>query len=153
MKTLAALAGGMAGTLTVAAVHEALRRVFSNAPRMDVLDMELIQKGLQGINRKVPERPELQRWAVGGELVCDTAYYSLVGMGSRKNTWMRGIALGLAAGITAVVLPKPLGLPDEPSSKNTGTQVMTVGLYLLGGLASAVISQLVDNTGRTANRP
>jgi hypothetical protein len=111
---------------------------------MDILDMELIRKGLKSINKQVPGEDELQRWAVGGELFLDTAYYSLAGMGPKKGAWLRGALLGLVAGITAVVLPKPLGLPQETSSKTVGTQIMTIGLYLMGGLAAAAVTQLLD---------
>src|SRR5262249_14894125 len=127
MKLSAALAGGLAGTVTVASIHEALRRVTPEAPRMDILDMELIRKGLKRLNKEVPGEDKLQRWAVGGELLCDTAYYGLAGMGRKKGVWFRGTLLGLVAGMTAVVLPKTLGLPKEPSKKTLSTQLMTVG--------------------------
>jgi hypothetical protein len=145
MKVLAGLAGGLAGTVTVASIHEALRRITPDAPRMDILDIELIRKGLNSMNKEVPGEDELQRWAVGGELFLDTACYSLAGMGGKKGVWLRGGLLGLVAGVTAVVLPKPLGLPKEPSNKTLGTQLMTIGLYLMGGLVAAAITQLVDN--------
>jgi len=145
MKASATLAGGLAGTVAVASIHEALRRVTPDAPRMDILDMELIRKGLKSINKEVPEEDELQRWAVGGELFLDTVYYGLAGMGGKKSVWLRGALLGLVAGVTAVVLPKPLGLPKEPSNKTLGTQLMTIGLYLIGGLVAAATTQLVDN--------
>ena len=144
MNTSAAVAGGLAGTLTVACIHECLKRVTPNAPRMDLLDMELIRKGLKKMHKKVPAKDELQRWAVGGELFLDTAYYSLAGMGGKKGAWLRGALLGLVAGVTAVVLPKPFGLPEEPSNKTLGTQLMTIGLYLMGGLVAAAITRLVD---------
>ena len=144
MNLSAALAGGLAGTLTVAALHEALRRITPDAPRMDILDMELIRKGLKTIHKNVPAEDELQRWAVGGELLADTAYYSVTGLGGKKGVWVRGTLLGLFAGITAVVLPKPLGLPATPSNKTVGTQLMTMGLYLVGGLAAAAATQLVE---------
>jgi len=144
MKVSAALAGGLAGTLTVASVHEALRRLTPDAPRMDLLDMELLRKGLKSIKKEGFGENELQRWAVGGELLCDTAYYSLVGTGNKKGAWLRGALLGLAAGVTAVALPEPLGLSKEPSSKTLGTKLMTIGLYLLGGLAAAAMTQLAD---------
>jgi hypothetical protein len=150
MKVSAALAGGLAGTLTVASLHEALRRVTPNAPRMDILDMELIRKGLKAIHKETPEEDELQRWAVGGELVCDTAYYGLTGIGGKKGVWLRGAILGLVAGVTAVVLPKPLGLPGEPSNKTFATQAMTVGLYLLGGLVAAAVTQVIENAHKEA---
>jgi hypothetical protein len=145
MNIPAAVAGGLAGTLTVASLHEGLRRVTPDAPRMDLLDMELIRKGLKSLNKDVPAEDELQRWAVAGELFCDTAYYSLAGMGGRKGAWLRGALLGLVAGVTAVVLPKPLGLPEEPSNKTLSTQLMTVGLYLIGGLVAAATTQLIGS--------
>ncbi|HEX5154193.1 MAG TPA: hypothetical protein VFW07_22250 [Parafilimonas sp.] len=145
MKAIAGLAGGLAGTVTVASLHEALRRITPAAPRMDLLDMELIRKGLKSINKQVPGEDELQRWAVGGELICDTAYYSLTGSGSKKSAWLRGALLGLAAGVSAVVLPGPLGLSEQPANKTLGTQLMTIGLYLMGGLAAAATAQLADN--------
>jgi len=145
MKVSAALAGGLAGTVTVASIHEALRRVTPNAPRMDILDMELIRKGLNSLHKKVPAESELQRWAVGGELVCDTAYYGLAGMGGKKGVWLRGALLGLVAGVTAVVLPKPLGLPDESGNKPVATKLMTIGLYLIGGVVAAATAELVDS--------
>ena len=145
MKVSAALAGGLAGTLTVASLHEALKRVTHDAPRMDLLNIELIRKGFKSMNKEVPKKDELERWAVGGELLCDTAYYGLAGMGGKKGVWLRGALLGLVAGVTAVVLPKPLGLPEEPSNKTSATQLMTIGLYLMGGLATSAITELVNN--------
>jgi hypothetical protein len=145
MKTSAALFGGLAGTVTVASIHEALKRVTPNAPRMDLLDMELIRKGLTSMNKKVPAENELQRWAVGGELLCDTAYFGLAGIGGKKGVWLRGALLGLVAGVTAVVLPKPLGLPEGSASKTLATKLMTIGLYLAGGIVAAATTQLVDS--------
>ena len=145
MKVSAALAGGLAGTLTVASLHEALKRVTHDAPRMDLLNIELIRKGFKSMNKKVPKKDELERLAVGGELLGDTAYYGLAGMGGKKGVWLRGALLGLVAGVTAVVLPRPLGLPEEPSNKTSATQLMTIGLYLMGGLATSAITELVDN--------
>jgi hypothetical protein len=145
MKVSSAVAGGLAGTLTVASLHEAFRRVRSDAPRMDLLDMDLIRKGLKSMKKEVPPELELQRWAVGGELFCDTAYYGLISMGGKKGVWKRGLLAGLIAGVAAVVLPKQLGLPDEPSNKTLGTQIMTVGLYVMGGLVAAAITSLVES--------
>ena len=145
MNLSAAIAGGLAGTLTVASLHEALRRITTDAPRMDLLDRELLRKGFTLVHKNGPPADELQRWAVGGELVCDTAYYSLAGIGGSKSTWFRGAVLGLIAGVTAVLLPKPFGLPPEHSSKTAATRVMTIGLYLAGGLVAAAVAKLVDN--------
>lgn len=137
-----ALAGGLAGTLTVASLHEAFKSITANAPRMDLLDIELLEKGLQTINVAVPEPEELQKLAVAGELICDTLYYGLTALGSKKNIWFRGTALGLFAGVTAVILPKTFGLTADYSSKTTGTKIMTISLYLLGGVVAAAVTKL-----------
>ena len=71
MKASAALAGGLAGTLTVASI--------------------------QRLNKAVPGEDELQRWAVGGELFCDTAYYSLAGMGGEKGVLLSRSCCGPAS--------------------------------------------------------
>jgi hypothetical protein len=149
MKVSSALAGGLAGTITVASLHEAMRRVTPTAPRMDLLDMDLLRKGLTKMNKKVPADDTLQRWAVGGELLCDTAYFTLAAAGGRKRVWLCGALLGLAAGISAVVLPRSMGLPPEPGNKTLGTKIMTIGLYFLGGLAAAAVAQLAERSGNS----
>jgi hypothetical protein len=115
---------------------------------MDLLDMDLLRMGFTKMNKKIPENNQLQRWAVGGELFCDTAYFSMAAAGGKKRAWLCGAFLGLAAGICAVVLPKSMGLPTDPSNKTVGTKVMTIGLYLLGGLAAAAVAQLVERAGK-----
>jgi len=71
----------------------------------------------------------------------------MAAVGGKKRIWLYGALLGLAAGISAVVLPKSLGLPEESSNKTLGTKIMTVGLYLIGGLAAAAVAKMVDKAG------
>jgi hypothetical protein len=142
MKTSAALAGGLAGTFTIAVIHESLKKVTNDAPRMELLDMEAFSKTLQWINMEVPERDDLLRWTMAAEIASHTLYYGFVGLGNKKGTWFRGIALGLIAGFTAVMLPKPLGLKGAPGNRTKQTTAMTVALYLIGGLAASAVSKL-----------
>ena len=144
MKGSADIAGGFAGACVIASLHEGFKRLTPNAPRMDLLDMEALQKLLKAVHVKPPNHDELLKWTLAGEASSNVLYYSLSGVGSKKSVWLRGALLGLSAGITAVVLPKPLGLPEDYSNKTTQTKAMTLGLYLLGGLASAAVSKLVD---------
>jgi len=152
MKGSAAIAAGLAGASTIASLHEGFRRLTPDAPRMDLLDMEALQKTLKAIHVKVPRRSELLKWTVAGEAGGNIFYYSLAGVGGRKSIWLRSALLGLAAGITAVVLPKPLGLSEAHSNRTPQTKAMTIGLYLIGGLVAAAVSALVDDAyqNRTA---
>lgn len=138
MNGLPALASGVAGALTLTAVHETARKNLSAAPRMDVLGMRAISKSLQAVGSSVPKSDQLHQVALAGDVLANSAYYSLVALGKPETAPTRGALLGLAAGIGAVLLPGPIGLGEAPSNRTTATQAMTVGWYVLGGLAAGV---------------
>jgi hypothetical protein len=104
---------------------------------MDVLGERAIAKTIRAAGGEVPAEPVLNRWALAGDLIANSAFYSLVACGRHAHMWQRGVAMGLAAGAGALVLPRRLGLGDAPRSDHLGNQVMTVAWYLLGGLAAA----------------
>ncbi len=143
MKLSAALSGGLAGTFAGALLHESLKKITTDAPRMELLDMEALSKVLETINVKVPEHNTLLKWTMAAEIVSHIVYYSFVGTGNKKGAWMRGAALGVAAGITAVVLPEPLGLHGAPVNRRPQTQAMTIGLYFIAGIAASAVSKLM----------
>jgi hypothetical protein len=60
-------------------------------------------------------------------------------MGRRKSILERGAALGLAAGLGALLLPKPLHLNEAYSNRTPRTQAMTVAYYLIGSLVAAAL--------------
>ena len=135
---LKSLAGGLAGACALTLVHETMRRLHPDAPRMDLLGMRAIAKMMRAADTTPPEEDTLFGMTLAGDIVSNAAYYSLTGSG--KNAWLRGGLLGLAAGVGGVVLPGPLGLGTAPSNRTTKTQVMTVAWYLLGGLAAAAVA-------------
>ncbi|PRY06058.1 hypothetical protein CLV24_12840 [Pontibacter ummariensis] len=137
-KVIKALAGGLAGACAVTLVHETVRRFTPNAPRMDILGMRSIAKLMREADEQPPsDRDELHTWALVGDVLSNSLYYSLAGTG--KDAWWKGSVLGAAAGAGAVFLPGPLGLGEEPSNKTTETQAMAVAYYLLGGLVAAAV--------------
>lgn len=134
-KLFTALAGGLAGACAVTLVHETVRRLNPDAPRMDLLGMRALAKVCRLSGAEPPAENKLFAWVLVGDVIFNSLYYSLTGGG--KNAWIKGPALGLAAGIGGVVLPGPLGLGEAPSNRTTQTKVMTVCWYLLGGLVTA----------------
>lgn len=138
-RPLAALASGITGALALTLTHETIRRYNSQAPRMDVLGMRAIARIMYHLNKRPPEEDKLFEYSMIGDIVSNSLYYAFVGTGRRA--WWRGTTLGLAAGIGGVVLPGPLGLGEEPSGRTTQTKVLTVGLYLIGGLVAAAMSR------------
>lgn len=137
LTTKDAILSGMAGAAALTAVHQAARMVTDSAPRMDVVGMRAIARGKEAASTgysataATEENPVLHNLALAGDLVFNSAYYSMA------TTWMRGAALGLLAGVGALVLPQKLGLGAPPKSELLSNQVMTVAWYVLGGLAAA----------------
>jgi hypothetical protein len=109
---------------------------------MDVLGERAIAKVLRAAGAATPEE-DLHPAALVGDLLSNTAYYSLVGLGGPEGAVERGALLGLAAGLGALLLPGPLGLGTASSKWTNATAAMTVARYALGGLvAGAVYSAL-----------
>jgi hypothetical protein len=144
MKPTTALAGGLAGACAVTLIHETVKRVMPEPPRMDLLGMNAISKGLKKAGIHPPDSRALFAWALTGDLVSNALYYSLAGIGKRENVWVRGALLGLAAGAGAVFLPKPLGLSEKYSNKSTSTKLMTIGLYVAGALVTTAVLRLAE---------
>ncbi|RYZ51283.1 MAG: hypothetical protein EOP49_12100, partial [Sphingobacteriales bacterium] len=141
MRILPSIAGGLAGALTVTLIHEILKRTEPDAPRMDKLGMEAIAKGMEAIDEPVPTKKDLFGMAFAGEIISNTAYYSLTGLGKRKNATSKGNILGIAAGLGAIFLPKPMGLSERQTNRTFKTQMLSLGLYMLGGFVASQVTQ------------
>jgi hypothetical protein len=146
-----ALASGLAGAVAVTLIHETARRFIPDAPRMDVLGMRAIAKGLYKMDEQPPESDELFKWSIVGDLVSNTLYYSLGANG--QQPWVKGVLLGSLAGVGGVVLPGPMGLGEEPSGRTLQTKVMTVTWYFLGGLVSAAAAQSFREANKNRKLP
>jgi len=134
------LASGIAGALTLTAIHEVARRRFASAPRMDEVAMRGLRKILPG---KFRDPRRLHQLALAGDLLSNSIYYSVIAAPTRKATWMRAGVLGTAAGLCALFLPERLGLGVPHNSHRRSSQFMTVGWYLAGALATAFVATRV----------
>ncbi len=139
MSIFHAVLGGAAGAAVLTAVHETVRRLNPDAPRMDLLGMRALARGFEAAGAEPPPPGELHTLALVGDLVSNAAYYTLVG--SKPSAWARAGALGLAAGIGAVALPPKLGLGAAPSRRTHATAAMTVAWYTLGAFAAAAVAR------------
>ena len=146
MKTLNNIIGGFAGAAALNIVHQTLKKFIDEAPRVDVVGEQALNKGLKRLGAKPLKGDVLFLSTLAADVVSNTLYYSMIGAGTRKNLLPRGIAYGLAAGVGALVLTKPLGLNDRPVSKSTETKLLTVGYYLLGGVVAALTIKALTKT-------
>ena len=143
MSTIEALGSGLVGATALTAIHESARRTFSDAPRMDVLGERAIARSLQLAGQEAPPEEDLHTAALVGDVLANSLYYSLVGLGDPRTALVRGAVLGLAAGIGGVYLPGPLGLGNAPSARTPATIAMTIGWYLAGGIAAGLVFQML----------
>ncbi len=138
MKTLNSTIGGLAGAAVLNIVHQTVKHFLNSAPRIDLVGEQALNKTLKLAGAKPLKGDTLLASTLAADVVSNAAYYSLIGIGGRKNLMTKGAALGLAAGIGALALTRQLGLNDTPITKNAETKLLTVGYYLIGGLVAAL---------------
>ena len=146
------LLSGLAGAMVLTFIHETARRTLDDAPRMDTLGRRSLARGLEAVGIEPPPHDELQALAFAGDIVSNTIYYALVGVGSPEHALVRGAVLGGAAGLGAVVLPPYLGLGRRPRGVTPRTKAMTFAWYLAGGLAAGAAFRGLAGTQRSLRR-
>jgi hypothetical protein len=150
MTLLRTLTSGFLGALTLTLLHESARRFIPEAPRLDLLGMRSLARGLRQVEVEPPSGETLHRAALVGDLVANTLYYSLAGLGRPTSAPWRGAVLGMVAGIGSVLLPGSLGLGTVPSTRTPATAAMSVSWYLIGGVtAGLAVRTLRDLTRRS----
>lgn len=143
MKLSSAIEGGLLGAFALSLLHEILRHYNSDAPHLDEAGMQAMTKLLDSVNLPIPEDKKLFLLTLAGDLIANAAFYSAAGIGDKEQVWLRGILLGLSAGVGGVLLPKPMGLDEKTTARTTETKLLTMGLYLVGGVvASALMEHL-----------
>src|SRR5690348_8152869 len=104
---------GLAGAAALTAIHEVARKNLPNAPRMDLLGMRALEKGMQHFNVPVPTKETLREEALAGDILANGLFYGLVACGRPENAVKRGLVLGLIAGIGAITLPGKMNLGQD----------------------------------------
>ncbi|WP_241758735.1 hypothetical protein [Pyxidicoccus parkwayensis] len=134
---LGALGPGIVGATSLTLIHEGARRVLAHPPRMDVLGKRALKKGVRWFGGRPAHGRRLHRQSLAGDVLTNGLFYSLVALGRPKRPYLRGVVVGLLAGVGAVVLPPYLGLGRRPSRARASTSLLTLAWYTLGGLAAA----------------
>ena len=143
MKPVTALGGGLAGAVAVTLINESVKKIIPQAPRLDLLGMNAVSKGLKAAGKTPSSEKKLFAIALAGDLITNAIFYSAAGIGREKNVWLRSSLLGLAAGIAAVALPGPMGLEEKHTNKSLATKLMTVGIYMAGSVLTAAVIKLI----------
>ena len=139
------LGSGFLGALAVTAANQVGKRVMPGAPRLDLLGMRLASQAMRKAQLKPLHGLSLYAVSFIGELISNSLFYALVGLGSTRSAWLRGALLGLSAGLGAVALPEPLGIGKSPTARTRRMRIATVAWYMLGGLIAALMYQKLEN--------
>jgi hypothetical protein len=103
--------------------------------------MDALARGLRAMGVSPPRGERLRGYTLIADLAGNAMFYAPALSG--KRPWLRGLLLGAAAGVGAVFLTPKLGLPRRHRGLTMRTQLMTVGLYTLGGLAAGAVASLL----------
>jgi hypothetical protein len=140
-----ALRGGLAGASVLSVLDGIFRRVDKNAPPLKSLGINAVAKVVNGIKGKANQ--ELLHLPVAGQFLTNALYFSLAGVGSKKNVLLRSALLGLTAGLGTLVLPQHLGLTDF-SSRPIKSKLTTIAGFFIGSMVAAAAIKALQKNGK-----
>lgn len=105
-----ALINGLAGACALTVAHELVRKSKPNAPRLDILGMRSVSKIMTAFGIEPPTGETLKKYALVTDIVSNALMFSAVGGKPGISPWLKGINLGLMAGVGAVTMPEKAGL-------------------------------------------
>jgi len=137
-KIFSSIIGGLAGAVALNILHQTVKSFDHDAPRVDLVGEEALTKGMEAMGLTPPTGNALFVATLAGDIISNALYFSTIGFGKKRFLFLRGTAVGLAAGIGALKLTEPLGLSDAPVTRTDKTKVMTIAWYTIGGLVTAM---------------
>lgn len=138
-KVFSSLIGGLSGAVALNILHQAVKQFDHEAPRVDLVGEEALSKGLGKIGIEPPTGNKLFAATMAADLLSNAAYYSIVGACKKKHLPYAGALVGIAAGVGALTLTKPMGLSDAPVTRTKKTKVLTVTWYTFGGIVAGAV--------------
>jgi hypothetical protein len=140
MRVISSMAGGLAGALSVRLIQELLKKVDPSAPRLDLLRKQAAFKIADRVNNGSTDAGKLKGLCAAGDIIGNTLYFSLTAAAGKRAIPV-GSILGLGMGAGAITLPSKLGLNSWFTGGTRKRKLMTMGLYLIGGLVAASVSR------------
>lgn len=139
-----AILSGVAAAVSLNVMHECTRKTMPDAPRLDLVGMRALAKGVCALGGTPPEH--LRAVTMAGDLASNALYYSAVALGGPERALTIGAVMGAAAGVGALALPGPLGLGSSAVNRTPQTQVMAAGMYFAAGLLAALVYRTITKS-------
>ncbi len=109
-KIVSSIIGGLAGAVALNILHQAVKALDHDAPRVDLIGEEALTKGMESIGLEPPTGNALFVATLAGDVLSNALYYSTIGFGRKRYLLLSGAAIGLTAGIGALKITEPMGL-------------------------------------------
>ncbi len=137
---LNALIGGLAGSLTAALLHKALKTRYNNDHFLsDLHEDDLPDIFDEGVE---PEKKNFVTNIVLGDIGGNAALYSLSGLGSADTALIKGALAGVAAGASNLLLHEKEY--TEEHGDTVAGKLLTLGVFIAGGLVAGAITQCLN---------
>jgi hypothetical protein len=144
MNFVKSLIAGVAGAAALNILHETMRKLDPEAPRIDLVGKEVVKKSAEAMDIAPPTGDRLFGITLAGDVLTNASYFAAIGMGGKKFMLLRAIGAGISAGIAAVKAPKPMGLNEQHVANSDKRQMMTIGYYVFGSLVTAGVLALMS---------
>lgn len=125
---------GLGGAIALNILHEVVRKNFDDVPHINEVGEEALQKALDSTPLEISDPDKLYAATLAGDVISNAMYYA-------TTATRHDFTSGLAAGISAIMLPEKMGLNDEPVAENNKKKIMTIAYYIFG----AAVTKLIYN--------
>ena len=133
----------------LAIIQKIVRMIDGKAPRIDELGKHHIAKLADKADMNVPEQDILELIDTTSEKIGDKIA-ALLGKSDGDNLILKGAAMGLTAGVGVVLLPGHHEYFEVGRADTTRNKLITVGIYMAGGIAAALISRQLNKNNPSA---
>ena len=144
MNFVKSLMAGFAGAAALNILHETMRKLDNEAPRLDLLGEQVVKKSAEALNIDAPTGNKLYGVTMAGDILTNATYFAAIGMGGKKYMLLRAIGAGVSAGVVALKAPESLELNENYVGNSDKRKLLTVAYYVFGALITAGVVKFMS---------
>lgn len=142
MNLLKTITAGFIGSVTLNFLHERTMTIATNVKAQMKVNGNLDLDSFEQINEPLFNNTENYDQNLLRNIISNTFFFSTIGFGKPKNFYLRGISLGLAAGLSAAATGDNGALNQQKITLRNKSNVRNTIIYVAGGLVTASILSL-----------
>ncbi|MDB5191453.1 MAG: hypothetical protein JWQ96_1016 [Segetibacter sp.] len=139
MRAISAIAGGLAGAVAVALIHQILKKLDEEAPHLDALGLTSASDSQNALSTGNTSGSNVSTGLLGNVL-----YYGMAGYGEKRMDHKEGL-MSHAEGIGALYGPKLLGGSEASKGPADKHGKVTAFLHSLGGFVATKVMDFIED--------